>query len=591
MPHPVRFRSPRFWGYILALAVLFAVPVSLGAQTLSQQVLQLLSRVNSWIGTNTFYDLSIPCTTIPSTTTARVYADSSCNLYFNGGLVAGAGGGVTPHNLLSSTHPDTVAASPTAGAVVVGNSTPAWASLPAAVGYLKSTGSATTFSTDGSAFTALPAAVLTGTLPAISGANLTSLNASNLGSGTVPLARLTGITNTQIDAAAAIAYSKLNLTGTLVNADVNASAAIVYSKLNLGNSIVAGDLTTGAVTMVKIAQAGATAGQVITWNGSAWAPAGAASAGTVTSVDLSLPAIFAVSGSPVTTTGTIAATLASQTANTFFAAPNGSGGSPSFRTLVNADLPLSGAAAGTYPSVTVNTRGIVTAASSTISLTSAVTGTLPAANGGTGTTVVTDNTTLIANGSTWTNAPLPACTRLWSYDSVSRAFSCGTVADFGTLTIGSTPFGISASWNNSLTTFNQFAIDITDSASIASSTIAAWSVNGVSKFTVRKDGTLYLAADRVYSTSTPTITAGFGTSPSITGKDSAFRVTQGSPVGATGTVTFGTAFTNAPVCTGVDETTTAGNPLKLTATTTTVAVASGGTMVAADLIAISCVGY
>ena len=46
-------------------------------------------------------------------------------------------------------------------------------------------------------------------IPAISGVNLTDLNASNLASGTVPLARLTGITNTQIDAGAAIADTKL----------------------------------------------------------------------------------------------------------------------------------------------------------------------------------------------------------------------------------------------------------------------------------------------------------------------------------------------------------------------------------------------
>jgi hypothetical protein len=42
----------------------------------------------------------------------------------------------------------------------------------------------------GSGLTSLPAANLTGTLPAGSGANLTALNASELGSGTVPVARL-----------------------------------------------------------------------------------------------------------------------------------------------------------------------------------------------------------------------------------------------------------------------------------------------------------------------------------------------------------------------------------------------------------------
>jgi len=62
-------------------------------------------------------------------------------------------------------------------------------------------------------------------------------------------------------------------------------------------------------------------------------------AGTVTSVGLSLPNIFTISNSPVTTTGTLTATLASQTANNVFAAPNGSAGTPTFRALVAADIP------------------------------------------------------------------------------------------------------------------------------------------------------------------------------------------------------------------------------------------------------------
>jgi hypothetical protein len=62
---------------------------------------------------------------------------------------------------------------------------------------------------------------------------LANLNASNLTSGTVPLARLSGITNTEISASAAIAYSKLSLTGSIVDADVNASAAIALSKIAL----------------------------------------------------------------------------------------------------------------------------------------------------------------------------------------------------------------------------------------------------------------------------------------------------------------------------------------------------------------------
>lgn len=66
--------------------------------------------------------------------------------------------------------------------------------------------------------------------------------------------------------------------------------------------------------------------------------------GTVTSVGLSLPGIFTVSGSPVTTSGTLSATLNTQTANHVFAGPaTGSPAAPTFRALAAADVPdLSG---------------------------------------------------------------------------------------------------------------------------------------------------------------------------------------------------------------------------------------------------------
>jgi hypothetical protein len=55
-----------------------------------------------------------------------------------------------------------------------------------------------------------------------------------------------GITDTEINASAAIAYSKLSLSGSIVNADVSASAAIAYSKLSLSGSIVNADIASGA---------------------------------------------------------------------------------------------------------------------------------------------------------------------------------------------------------------------------------------------------------------------------------------------------------------------------------------------------------
>lgn len=67
---------------------------------------------------------------------------------------------------------------------------------------------------------------------------------------------------------------------------------------------------------------------------------GTLSSGSVSSVALSLPAIFSVSGSPVTTSGTLTATLASQAINRVFAGPgSGAGGAPAFRALVAADIP------------------------------------------------------------------------------------------------------------------------------------------------------------------------------------------------------------------------------------------------------------
>ncbi len=66
---------------------------------------------------------------------------------------------------------------------------------------------------------------------------------------------------------------------------------------------------------------------------------GSGGSGTVTSVGLTLPGLFNVTGSPITTSGTLAATLASQPQSSVFAAPNGSAGTPAFRNLMEVDLP------------------------------------------------------------------------------------------------------------------------------------------------------------------------------------------------------------------------------------------------------------
>lgn len=94
-----------------------------------------------------------------------------------------------------------------------------------------------------------------------------------------------GISNADVNSAAGITYSKLNLGGSIVNADINAAAAIAksklaalaivnadvasgaaiqYSKLSLSNSIVAGDLAADSVTSAKIAASAVGAGELAT---------------------------------------------------------------------------------------------------------------------------------------------------------------------------------------------------------------------------------------------------------------------------------------------------------------------------------------
>lgn len=95
--------------------------------------------------------------------------------------------------------------------------------------------------------------------------------------------------------------------------------------------------TSGATTEPGIGASWATVWEVIAAKGT-----DGVGSGTVTSVGVSAPSIFSVSGSPVTTTGTITISLATQTANAVFCGPTtGAAAAPTFRTLVAADIPAS----------------------------------------------------------------------------------------------------------------------------------------------------------------------------------------------------------------------------------------------------------
>lgn len=101
------------------------------------------------------------------------------------------------------------------------------------------------------------------------------------------------ITNSDINASAAIAYSKLNLTSSIVNADISASAAIAYSKLNLASSITSGDIVDGTIVNGDINASAAIAYSKLNLTGSI--VSGDITDGTIVNGDISASAAIAYS--------------------------------------------------------------------------------------------------------------------------------------------------------------------------------------------------------------------------------------------------------------------------------------------------------
>lgn len=129
------------------------------------------------------------------------------------------------HAILSTPHADATPTTPATGDLIVYEGS-AWRRHPigAAGDHLQVAASLPAWSKDGS--------------------TLTALNASNLASGTVPLARLVDLTNAQIAAAAAIDWTKISKAGSSL-ADLATRSA--------------GDLTTGTLDSARLADAGVVA--------------------------------------------------------------------------------------------------------------------------------------------------------------------------------------------------------------------------------------------------------------------------------------------------------------------------------------------
>lgn len=86
-----------------------------------------------------------------------------------------------------------------------------------------------------------------------------------------------------------------------------------------------------------------------------------------------------------------------------------------------------------------------------------------------------------------------------------------------------------------------------------------------------------------------TLTSGWGTGATVSGNSTVGRITIGTSPGASGVLTFATAYeTNAPHCDATDETTGALIPVT---TVTTAAVTFTGTFTAVDSVSYHCIGW
>jgi len=209
------------------------------------------------------------------------------------------------------------------------------------------------------------------------------------------------------------ATGRISLGGTTVGQNfftlVNPSA-ITFPRMNADNTVSALDAPTFRAAIG--AGTSSTTGTVTSV------------AGTGTISGLTLTGTVTTTGN-LTLGGTLAVTasnFSSQTANTFLAGPNGIAGTPTFRTLVAADV----------PTLNQNTTG--TAAN--------VTGTVAIANGGTG--AITAGAALTALGAYAATNPSGYTSNTGTVTSVSGAGSVsgltltGTVSTSGSLTLGGT---------------------------------------------------------------------------------------------------------------------------------------------------------
>ena len=137
-----------------------------------------------------------------------------------------------------------------------------------------------------------------------------------------------------------IAYDSANNALKVVKSDGTAANFYATGGVSaLGMSGSGGGSVAALADLTDVQLTNPTSGQILQYNGSKWVN-GAAPVTGVTSVGLSMPTGFSVSGSPVTSSGTLSVTFGgSITKNYVLASPSSAAGSPTWRALVSSDIP------------------------------------------------------------------------------------------------------------------------------------------------------------------------------------------------------------------------------------------------------------
>jgi hypothetical protein len=235
-------------------------------------------------------------------------------------------------------------------------------------------------------------AAATPTFRALTTADIPALSYVTSVGATAPITSTGGLTPTiGVTAAALNKVDDTNVTMTLSGSPSTALIAATTMGLGwTGQLAVSRGGTGAATTTANFVFSGPSSGSPAapTFRALTTADIPALAYGSVSSVGLALPSIMTVSGSPVTSSGTLTGTLTTQSVNAIFAGPSsGAAAAPTFRSLTTADIPALSyvtSVAATVPAF-LSIAGSPITSSGTLAISYSGTA-LPIANGGTGQT-------------------------------------------------------------------------------------------------------------------------------------------------------------------------------------------------------------